>query len=489
MTDYSPTLLYNRIHNGLAMGCGGSTPVTVKSPPPRTPTPPEPKPRTPTPTPPPPPPREKTADFASDCIDIQIDKGKDENEIQAKEDGYPEPTPSDQVDGGIKPKDKWFEDEDFNNASDDADIFKTEIAVDDDDINIDTLSDTASYISNPTRSAKPNLLFDDVDNHAILASPTLLNSFKDLVQYLKKPFENDRYKNMKTARAIVAWMSNRPMDGVDYGVATTDTPRGLMQYLKENRMTYTTCYTIVCRKAGHQCAIIKGYVKAAGYEPGNKNVPEASWNAVHVECGWQLVHPFWVCRALYGHNLGGWVKVEEDGTTMSKKESASAGVVRNTFQERYFMPDPENFIYECYASDPQWQLVKSSSTVHSKEHFLEMPYLLPPFFGVNFELTIDPKCILYSKEGFCRIDLKGKPANAHMIMLSYELFFKDTENDSKNGFQKEENMSRMVFNSRAAEMFVFDIRFPARGTYKLVIYGGPYKSPALRLCEFRLICD
>ncbi|XP_045174644.2 uncharacterized protein LOC123535944 [Mercenaria mercenaria] len=217
------------------MGCGGSTPVTVKSPPPRTP------------TPPPPPPRETTADFASDCIDIQIDKGKDENEIQAKEDGYPEPTPSDQVDGRIKPKDKWFEDEDFNNASDDADLFKTEIAVDDDDIDIDTLSDTASYTSNPTRSARPNLLFDDVDNHAKLASSSHLDSFKDLVQYLKKPFENDRFKNMKTARAIVAWMSNRPMDGVDYGVATTDTPRGLMQYLKENRMTYTTCYTILCR--------------------------------------------------------------------------------------------------------------------------------------------------------------------------------------------------------------------------------------------------
>ncbi|XP_053384732.1 lim and transglutaminase domain protein ltd-1-like [Mercenaria mercenaria] len=243
------------------------------------------------------------------------------------------------------------------------------------------------------------------------------------------------------------------------------------------------------RKAGLQCVIIKGYVKAAGYEPGNKNVPEASWNAVHVECGWQLVHPFWVCRALYGHNLDGWVKVEVDGTTMSKKESASAGVVRNTFQERYFMPDPENFIYECYASDPQWQLVKPSSTVHSKEHFLEMPYLLPPFFGVNFELTSEQKCILYSEEGFCKVELKGKPANAHMIMLNYELFLKDTENDSKNGFQKEKNMSRMVFNSRGAEMFVFDIRFPARGTYKLVIYGGPYKSPALRLCEFRLICD
>jgi hypothetical protein len=70
------------------------------------------------------------------------------------------------VDGSVKQKHNWFEDDDFNNASDDADLFQTEITVDDENINLDTMSDTTSFISNPTRSAKPKLAFDDVDKHA-----------------------------------------------------------------------------------------------------------------------------------------------------------------------------------------------------------------------------------------------------------------------------------------------------------------------------------
>ncbi|XP_060608314.1 uncharacterized protein LOC132760351 isoform X2 [Ruditapes philippinarum] len=461
-------------------------PPRSPTPPPRSPTPP---PRSPTPPPPTPPPRESTADFASDCIDIKIDNANDEKEIVATEDGYHDPVPGDQVDGSVKQKHNWFEDDDFNNASDDADLFQTEITVDDENINLDTMSDTTSFISNPTRSAKPKLAFDDVDKHAKQASSTLLHSFDNLLQYLKNPFDGDGNRKIKIARAIVVWMSSQQDVSADYGVATTDTPRGLIQYLKEHRMTYTTCYAILCRKAGLQCAVIKGYVKAAGYEPGNTIVPEASWTAVHVECGWQLVHPFWICRALYGHNLGGWVKVEEDGKSIIQRERVSEGVVRNTFQERYFMPDPEEFIYECAAKDLQWQL---ASNVISKTRFIEMPYLLPPFFGIGFELINDSKteskCVLECKDGFCNIKLKRKPANAHMIMLSYELFLKDQDNGSENGCQKESNMARMVFNSRAKEIFDFEIRFPTPGTYKIVIYGGPYKCPRLRLCEFKIIC-
>ena len=243
---------------------------------------------------------------------------------------------------------------------------------------------------------------------------------------------------------------------------------------------------LVHRKAGLQCSIIKGYVKAAGYEPGHTDIPESPWNAVYVECGWQIVHPFWICRALYGSNLGGWVKVEVDGTSVVKKETASKGIVRSTFQERYFMPDPAEFMYECAAIDSRWQLVNNA--VHTKKHFIEMPYLLPPFFGVSFELIREPKCVLECRDGFCNIKMKGRPANAHMIMLSYELFLKNDDSGPDIGRQRESNMARMVFNSRAKEVFDFEIRFPNPGTYKLVIYGGPYKCPRLRLCEFKLIC-
>lgn len=203
-----------------------------------------------------------------------------------------------------------------------------------------------------------------------------------------------------------------------------------------------------------------------------------------VESGWQIVHPYWICRALYGHNLGGWVKVERDGQTMHTKENASAGVVRSTFHDRYFMPDPAEFVYECCAIDTAWQLLKEP--VKSKAEFAEMPYLLPPFFGVGLKLTSEPKCEVDSKDGFCKIEMKGDPANAHMLVLKYELFLKSNTTDTA---EVGDQQSRMVFNLRAGDLFTFDIRFLNTGDYKLVVYGGPHKSPALRLLETKLVCN
>jgi len=82
------------------------------------------------------------------------------------------------------------------------------------------------------------------------------------------------------------------------------------------------------REANLQCAVIDGLVKAARYEPGDTSLPESKWNAVHCgPYGWQIVHPFWICRALFGQTLGGWVKVEADGQSLHKQESARGEII------------------------------------------------------------------------------------------------------------------------------------------------------------------
>ena len=246
---------------------------------------------------------------------------------------------------------------------------------------------------------------------------------------------------------------------------------------------------ILClREAKLQCTLIEGYCKAARYEPGDTDVPQTLWNAVYGEYGWQIVHPFWICRALYGHRLGGWIKVEQDGMNVSHKEKESAGVVKSTFHDRYFMPKPEEYLYECCAIDPPWQLVETEKEVKNKAEFLKRPYLLPPFHGLGLKLISEQRSELESKDGRCRIEFKGKRSNAHFLILTYELFQKDdTETDDMNITKR--SLPRMVFNSRANEHFYFDIRFPVKGDFKLVIYGGPYQSSALRICEFKIKCS
>jgi hypothetical protein len=111
-----------------------------------------------------------------------------QKEIVATEDGYHDPVQGDQVHGNFKQKHNWFEDDDFNNASDDADLFQTEITVDDENINFDAMSDTTSFVSNPTRSAKPKLAFDDVDKHA----KQVMRLNCSTVQYIKQLFLADK---------------------------------------------------------------------------------------------------------------------------------------------------------------------------------------------------------------------------------------------------------------------------------------------------------
>lgn len=242
------------------------------------------------------------------------------------------------------------------------------------------------------------------------------------------------------------------------------------------------------RRAKLKCVKITGYVKAAGYEVGNDMISETTWNAVNVESGWQLVHPFWICKPLYGESLGGWVKVDTfDETRSQNGNNQSCGIVKSTFHERYFMPDPEEFIYECCAIEPKWQLVKPSLIVTSREQFIRMPYLRPPFFGLGFRLISDQMCVINANNGFCKVVLKCTSANSHLLSLSYELKQINNVEDSSASLDDVE-IPRMVFNSRAGRLFTFDIRFPKAGDYKLVIYGGPLDAPSLRLYEARIVC-
>jgi len=79
------------------------------------------------------------------------------------------------------------------------------------------------------------------------------------------------------------------------------------------------------RKAGLKCVVIDGLVKANKYEPGDDTLQTTNWNAVHCEYGWQLVHPYWVCRALCGQKLTGWTKDEDAGSKGREPASGRDG--------------------------------------------------------------------------------------------------------------------------------------------------------------------
>ncbi|KAL4225274.1 hypothetical protein ACF0H5_015962 [Mactra antiquata] len=353
----------------------------------------------------------------SDDADVFVDTNHDEKTyITDTLPSYPQPSPPIQVGGRIKQRDIWYDGDEFNNAVNVSDVTKEELTN-----NKDNKIKENKEISDNISCPEP-IHFYDVDDHIKQVGNKELGSFEQLQNYLDQVTKGKQYKKILTARAIVIFMSALINKAGNVGKSRTDSPSGLLQLVKEKKMTYSTCYSLLCRKFGLKCVRINGYVKAIGYEPGNEVITESSWNAVLVENGWQLVHPYWICNPLYGDNIGGWVSVDStDKSNNMRNNVKPPSLIKDTFHNRYFMPDPEEFIHECCAIEPKWQLVKQSSVIPYRERFIEMPFLRPPFFGLGFKLKSKQFCVLTTKGGLCRIVLKCKSMNSHLVTLQYAL--------------------------------------------------------------------
>lgn len=82
-----------------------------------------------------------------------------QHKISSVEESYPEPTPPTEN----KPADTWYDDDDFNKASDDADLLETEAAVDEVPAEV---GGNKHRPAQPSKVRKPKIDFMDVDEHA-----------------------------------------------------------------------------------------------------------------------------------------------------------------------------------------------------------------------------------------------------------------------------------------------------------------------------------
>ena len=67
--------------------------------------------------------------------------------------------------------------------------------------------------------------------------------------------------------------------------------------------------------------------------------------------------------------------------------------IRYQYDEHYFLTDPDEFIQEFRASDPEWQLLEQPITLGM---FEALPFVRSIFFHYGLEFTEATKSILYS---------------------------------------------------------------------------------------------
>lgn len=241
---------------------------------------------------------------------------------------------------------------------------------------------------------------------------------------------------------------------------------------------------LCCRKADIPCVQIGGMCKALGrYQPGDTDMKHLAclWNAVYIEKHWRIIHPIWMCRSYVGTQSNGWFKFTD-------KNKQLTNFIKSAFTEYYVMTDPDEFKYSCHPFDPQWQL---QTKPMSKQQFLDLPFLLPPFFGLGLLLKSKHACVLETNNGRVKIEIGARINNFSLLHLWYELSFGNSTsllNTADRDYVSPQVMPKYVRMVRSGNILKFDIHLPVEGVYKFAIFAGPDKSPFIRVAEFLLDC-
>ncbi|WAR30826.1 hypothetical protein MAR_033368 [Mya arenaria] len=83
-----------------------------------------------------------------------------------------------------------------------------------------------------------------VEARARAAPDNLADSYEELIAYLTSECKND----VEKVRALFIWMANQEIDDGNYSNVTgSDTPRGIMKLMKDNRASYSSFFALLCR--------------------------------------------------------------------------------------------------------------------------------------------------------------------------------------------------------------------------------------------------
>lgn len=90
---------------------------------------------------------------------------------------------------------------------------------------------------------------------------------------------------------------------------------------------------------------------------------------------------------------------------------------RQIYQDHYFLPDPDKFIFEFFPLDPDWQLMDHPITI---QEFEDLPLLRSTFFHFNLGLEGNAASILDANDlGEVKVSLLAPPE----VSFHYEISF------------------------------------------------------------------
>ena len=190
----------------------------------------------------------------------------------------------------------------------------------------------------------------------------------------------------------------------------------------------------------------------------------------------------------------------------SKQKQTSSEKVKYQYNEHYFLTDPDEFIYEFIADDPQWQLLAQPISLNQ---FVRLPVIRSVFFSYGLEFTdnVLEAILMTNERGGIEIKIAVPIEFQDELVFQYKLSFADEERKSLGQYNGA-NLERFVFQTFTNGAVSFSIHVPAIGKYFFEVFANsfaefnrssiyvdeskePAANPQFRLrsaCKFRIEC-
>lgn len=304
-------------------------------------------------------------------------------------------------------------------------------------------------------------VFEAVDDTAIKMASMNFGSYTSLVRELTGKFSSDIDK----ARAIFRFMAEKKFDQLSWFLYypnvdnTRGAPTNLFRSVEFGIESKAFLFKRLCSYAGLHSIVIKGFCKGKNYIPGEKFVDNRyrnTWNAVFVAGEWRLIQANWAT-----------LQVNLKATRETKA----------TYQDHYFLADPDKFIFEFIPIREEFQFLKHPITM---SEFEDLPLLRSTFFQYGLNLSRSEgllKSVLTTNEiGEAKLYFKSDKN----LSYHYTITNKKTGSSSIKIGRTKYPLNRFAMMYMVENEATFNIFLPVTGEFILEI--GVAKYPKLEEC-------
>lgn len=298
-----------------------------------------------------------------------------------------------------------------------------------------------------------------LDAHAEEVSQHDHDTFQDLMWDLI--YSINVTNDLAKARLIFRWLTSKKVEEIKFRTVEKDSPEEVLVWLQLGRSSHAHVFYTMSVFAELQCKVISGLAKGPNYKIGQPMTAEEYqhwWNAVFI--------------------YGKWCLVDSYLATIPLINKTGSGELKYSFNENYFLTDPNKLIYTHIPDEPAWQLITDPVSL---DEFLLQPKITPHFLYFGLQTLSHKAGILYTQDE-TEIQLSF-PAKKTGLKFVFSLML-ENGSDEINGIK----LSQYGMVECLSRAVVVRISLPKKGIYSLHIFAKE-DTPSGKDISFSQVCE